>query len=85
MMENMLKSVRDNPNANWRESVYMAALRKLNKNDISIRFRNASDGKPTFDLFHFMSDHSLTVLCSNHQQDLQDTKDRPRNSRDPHI
>lgn len=55
-MENKLKSVRDKPDSPLRESVYMAALRKLNKNDISIRFRNASDGKPAVDVFHFMSD-----------------------------
>lgn len=56
MMENKLKDVRDKPNTPLHESVYMAALRKLNKNDISIRFRNASDGKPAVDLFRFMSD-----------------------------
>lgn len=54
-MENKLKSVRDKPDTPLHESVYMAALRKLNKNDISIRFRNASDGKLAADLFHYMS------------------------------
>ena len=77
----MLKDSRDKPG----ESVYMAALRKLNKNDIKIKFRNSSEGKPKFDLFHFMSEQKMTVLRSNPQQDLQDTKDRPRNSSDPHV
>lgn len=55
-MENKLKDVRDKYDGPLHESVYMAALRKLNKNDITIRFRNASDGKPAVDQFHFMSD-----------------------------
>lgn len=55
-MEAKLRDVRDRFDGPLRESVYMAALRKLNKNDIHIMFRNASDGKPAVDLFHFMSD-----------------------------
>lgn len=56
LLPNALKDVRPKFGQPLRESVQMAALRRLNKNDIHIRFRNAGDGKPEVDLFYFMSD-----------------------------
>lgn len=84
-MEGLLKDVRSSYDAPLHESVHMAALRKLNKNDIKIMFRNASDSKPAVDLFHFLSDQTLTFLYRNPQKDLQDTKNRPRDSSDPYV
>ncbi len=84
-MINMIQPIKATAYMPAHESPYFAALRRLHKNEIKVRFRGAGEGKSTSDIPHSGVGLYILTFPSNTQEDFQNRSNHLHDSSQPDV